>query len=182
MKFLKRAEKIFQEASKYDKEYKKPNDFARISLPGSTQSIVLGDDFIHQTIHDDKVVTVNLCLRTTTLPNLDLYSFVLNGYKIKNDPYNEMKIRKLSLIKTLPEAHQIGALAKFLETANLLTLVNLIKGDQFAANYFNEDFKEETKKCIKRRFPKDYQKLRKFLDSTSNPLKLHKKLKFFIKE
>ena len=292
MKFLKRAEKIFLEAYKYEKEYKKHNDFARIatniledssihkyynsgvineifahkSFPkqhyglknfsdtpftlfrgerfildmyfwrvsdtdihshhftgafkmlsgvqhqlefvfkkkkklfqfleegevklrsskelfsGDTQSIVLGDDFIHQTIHSDKIATVNLCLRTTTLPKLDLYSFLLSGYKVMNNPYNEMRLRKLSLIRTLPENQQLGTLAKYLETADLLTLINLFKGDQFAANYFREEFKDVTKECIKRRFSKDYQKLKKFLETTSNHPKLHKKLKILINE
>ena len=99
-----------------------------------------------------------------------------------NNPYNEMRLRKLSLIRTLPENQQLGTLAKYLETADLLTLINLFKGDQFAANYFREEFKDVTKECIKRRFSKDYQKLKKFLETTSNHPKLHKKLKILINE
>jgi hypothetical protein len=91
-----------------------------------------------------------------------------------------MRIRKLSLIRTLPEKEQLRAFVIFLETVDLLTLVNLFKGDQFAANYFSEEFRAEVKKFIKRRYSKDYDKLKGFLQTAPNHMKLHKKLKFLV--
>jgi hypothetical protein len=148
-------------------------------LVGETQSILLGNDFIHQTFHDATKLTVNLCLRTILVPGHNLYSFLLNGYSLKNSPYQEVRLRKMSLVRTLPEAQQRKAMMALLETLDLLTLINIFKGDHFSHAYLNEDFRELTKICIKRQFPKDYAKLRGFFKDLPKHQEIHRKLKFF---
>lgn len=155
---------------------------SKVLQVGDTQPILLGDNFIHQIIHDKNELTVNLCLRTPAIDPLKFYGFFLPGHKLENLPYSDLRSRKLSLIDSLPEKLKTEALQNFLNTCDLFTLVNLAIGPQLNANNMSDLIKHESLINIKLRFPKAYLKLSPFLLDSAKHLKMHKKLKYFQSE
>lgn len=147
---------------------------------GDTTEIVLGDDFIHQTIHDNKQVTVNLCLRTPVLGGHDLYSFRLPHFKLKNIQYSSEKIVKLLLIKSLPDKERMVALKHFVTTLSLFELVAFYRGNSYAAPYIDDYYCQIAYGHIKKNFPKEFSKLKEYLGESAKPLNMHRMLRFFV--
>ena len=152
---------------------------SRSLRPGETQPILLGQDFIHMTVHGKSQLTANLCLRTPTYPDQHFYGYLLHGHKLLNLPYQEERVQKLGLIQVLSDKDQLKFLAAYLKTQDLFTLISLYKGDLFSTPDFGEELSEITKKIIHKRFPASAKKLEHFLNEMPKHKKLLKKMSFF---
>jgi hypothetical protein len=147
--------------------------------PGDCTQILLGDDFIHQTVHDPNCYTANICLRTVHLPRHDLYGFRLSGYKIKHLQYNTDRMTKLALLKAIPEKDRKSLIQSYLKSLSLFELASLYKGTHFTGPFVDEDFKRAIQMFTKKHFPQDYQKLKLFFEGVDEHDAIHRKLRFF---
>ena len=89
---------ISVDPSLYEGKIEKVSD--NLLTEGSVELIIPEDCFIHQVIHLEKP-TITLCLRTNSLPNLNLWGFVLPKYKILYTDFNQKQKKWYQGLKNL---------------------------------------------------------------------------------
>jgi hypothetical protein len=157
----------------------KLKNFKRI-IPGETQSIFLNEDFIHQTHHDKKILTANLCLRTTTFPNEHLWGYYLHGYKVLHLGNPDDRVRKLTLISSLPKKNQFEALSSFLASQDHHTLITLAIGETWTAQLIDKNLRSLIIRYLKEKQPQLWLKTAGLINGIPKQQKKHQKLLVFM--
>lgn len=147
---------------------------------GDTQLIRLNEDFIHQTHHDNKLMTANLCLRTHAFPDEQLWGYFLHGYKFLNLSNPDERQRKLSLIHGMPKRDQLDYLTSFFATQDLHTLVTLAIGETWTSQIIDKPLRALIIRYLEKKRPEIWAKTSHLIKGIPLHQKKHHKLRFFM--
>lgn len=148
--------------------------------PGDTQTILLGKDFIHQSLHSHTKITANICLRTPTIDGHDLSGYYFHGYKLKYLGSHDERLRKLSLIRLLPKTETYQHMASFLDTQSDHTLVTLAVGETLTHRVMDPRLRRLIVRYLAESRKILYEKTKDFIKGVPGHQKKHKKLKIFM--